>query len=60
MKINIERSNALEVCRVKVINLSLVKSGKEGRGLTHRIRNGGKTTANLKLRGHSHFNKRQT
>ena len=51
MKFNIENSGTPEFYRIKVISLGLVESGKEGSGLTHRVRNGGRTTTNLKPRG---------
>ena len=37
MEINIRRSDTPKVCWVKVIGLSLLKTVKEGSGLTHRI-----------------------
>ena len=51
IKVNVRSSNTPEVRRVKVIGLGLVKSSKEGSSLTHRVRNGSRTTANLKPRG---------
>ena len=39
-----------ELCRAEVIDLRLVKTGKKCCSFTHRIRNGGKIAAHLKLR----------
>ena len=50
MEIYIRRSITPELCRATVINLGLVKMGEKGYSFTYRIRNGGRTTANLKLR----------
>ena len=60
IKINIRSPSTSEVCRIKVIDLRQAKLGKEGSGLTRQIRNGGKTTTNLKLRGWSHLVRSQT
>ena len=60
MKVNIRSSNTLEVCKIKVIGLGLVESGKEGNGLTHRVRNDGKIATNFKPKGRSHLSKRRT
>ena len=59
MEINIRRPSTPEVQRAKVIGLGLVETGEEGNSLTHRIRNGGKTATNLKLRGWSHLIRRR-
>ena len=50
MEVHIRRAGTLEVCGVKVVNLRLIKMRKEGCGLTHGVRNHGKTAAHLKLR----------
>ena len=50
MEIYIRRPRIPELCRAKVINLGLVKTGKKGCSFTHRIQNGGRTTTHLKLR----------
>ena len=50
MEVYIGSPRTPEVYRIKVINLRLIKTSKEGCGLTHRVRNYGKTTAHLKLR----------
>jgi len=50
MKVYIRRPRTPEVCRIKVINLRLIKTSKEGCGLTHRVQNCGRTAAHLKLR----------
>ena len=60
MKVNIRSSSTLEVHKNKVIGLGLVESGKEGNGLIHKVRNGGKIATNLKPRDRSHLSKRQT
>ena len=51
MKIYIRRPRALEICRTQVIDLRLIKAGKEGCSFLHRIRNGGRIAAHFKLRG---------
>ena len=58
MKVNIRSFSTLEVCRIKVVGLGLVKLSKEGSGLTHRVRHGGRTTTNLKPRGRRHLSRR--
>jgi len=50
MEVYVGRLRTLEICRIKVINLKLIKVCKEGYNLTHRIWNYGRTIANLKLR----------
>ena len=50
IKVYIGRPRTLEVYRIKVINLRLIKMSKEGCDLTHRVQNYGKTAAHLKLR----------
>ena len=60
MEINIREPNTLEISKIKVVGLGLVKSNEEGSSLTHWIRNYGRTVANLKLRERSHLNKSWT
>jgi len=60
MEINIRRPSTLEIHRIKVIGLRLVKPDEESSSLTHRIRDYGKIVANLKLRRRRHFNKNRT
>ena len=60
MKINIRRLSTPEVQRVEVVGLSLVKAGEESNSVTHNVKNGGRTTTNLKSKGRSHLNRRQT
>ena len=55
MKINLKGSNTLEICRIKIISLRLVKSNVEGNSLACWIRNCGRTAAVLKLRGWSYL-----
>ena len=50
MEVHIRRAGTLEVYGVKVVNLRLIKMRNEGCGLTHGVRNHGKTAAHLKLR----------
>ena len=50
MEVYIGRPRTPEVCRIKVINLKLIKTSKEGCSLTHRVWNCGKIAAHLKLR----------
>ena len=50
MEVYIGRPRTLEICRIEVINLRLIKACKEGCSLTHRVQNGGRTIAHLKLR----------
>ena len=50
MEIYERRPKTLELCRAEVIDLELVKMGKKCYSFTHRIRNGGRTAARLKLR----------
>ena len=50
MKIYEMRPRTPELCKVEVINLGLVKTGKKCYSFTHRIRNGGRIAAYLKLR----------
>ena len=47
IKVYVRRTGSPEVCRTKVVNLRLVKAGKEGHNI---IRDGGRTTTHLKLR----------
>ena len=47
IKIHVRRTGSPEVCRTKVVNLRLVKAGKEGRSI---IRDGGGAATHLKLR----------
>ena len=49
IEVHIRRAKPPEVCRIEVVNLRLIKLCKEGCGLTHRVRNCGKTAAHLKL-----------
>ena len=49
MEVYIGRPRNQEICRIEFINLRLIEVCKEGCSLTHRVRNGGKTTAYLKL-----------
>ena len=60
MKINIRRLSTPEVQWVEVVGLSLVKAGEESNSVTHNVKNGGRTTTNLKSKGRSHLNRRQT
>ena len=57
MEINIRRPSTLEIHRIKVIGLRLVKPDEESSSLTHWIKDYGKTAANLKLRRRRHFNR---
>ena len=50
MEIYIRRPRTSKVCRIKVINLRLIKMSKEGRDLTYSVRNCGRIAAHLKLR----------
>jgi len=50
MEVYVGRPRTPEVCRIKVINLRLVKTSEKGYDLTHRVRNCGRTAAYLKLR----------
>ena len=50
MEVYIGRPKTPEVCRIKVINLRLIKTSKEGCDFTHRVRNCGKIVAHLKSR----------
>ena len=50
MEIYKRRPRTPELCRAKVIELRLVKTGKKCYNFTHRIQNGGKIAAHLKLR----------
>ena len=50
MEVNIGRPKALEVHRIEVIHLRLIKTSKEGCDFTHRVRNCGKIVAHLKSR----------
>ena len=50
VEVYIGRPRTPKFCRIKVINLRLIKKSKEGCGLTHRVRNCGRTVAHLKLR----------
>ena len=52
MEIYKKRSRTPELCRVKVINLGLVKTGKKCCSFTHKIRSG-RIAAHLKLRRNS-------
>ena len=47
--IYIGRPRNLEICRIEFINLRLIEACKEGCSLIQRVRNGGRTTAYLKL-----------
>ena len=60
MEVNIRSSSALEVRRIKIVGLGLVKSDEEGSSLTCRVRSGGRTTTNLKPRGRSHLSRSWT
>ena len=60
MEINIRGPSTLEIHRIKVVGLGLVKLDKEGSSLTRWIRNCGRIAANLKPRGWSHHNRSQT
>ena len=55
VKVNIGGSSTLEICRIKIIGLELVKLDEEGSGLACWIRNFGRTVANLKPKGWSHL-----
>ena len=50
MEIYERRPRTPELCRAEVINLGLVKTGKKCCSFTHKIQNGGRTVAHLKLR----------
>ena len=50
MEVYIGRPKIPKVYKIKVINLRLIKMSNEGCGLTHRVRNCGRTAAHLKLR----------
>ena len=50
MEVYIRRPRTPEVCRIKVINLRLIKMSKEGCDLTYRVQNCGRTATYLKLR----------
>ena len=50
MEVHIRRARTLEVCRIEVVNLRLIKMHKKGYGLTHEVWNRGRTAAHLKLR----------
>ena len=50
MGVYIGRPRTPEVYKIKVINLRLIKTSKEGYGLTHRVRNCGRIAAHLKSR----------
>ena len=60
MKVNIRSSSTSKVCRIKVVGLGLVKLVEESSNLTRWVRNGGRTTTNLKPRGQTHLNKSWT
>ena len=53
MKVHIRRAESLEVYRIEVVNLRLIKTYKKGCGLTHGVWNHSRTTAHLKLRSDS-------
>ena len=50
MEVYIGRPRTLEVCKIKVINLRLIKTSKEGCSLIHKVRKCGRIVAHLKLR----------
>ena len=50
MEVYIGRPKTPKVYKIKFINLRLIKTSKEGYGLTHRVRNCGRTATNLKPR----------
>ena len=50
MEIHIRRPRAPEIYRFKFIDLRLIKAYKKGCSLTHRVQDGSRTTAHLKLR----------
>ena len=50
VEVNIRKPSTLEVHRIKIINLGLVKASEEGLSLVHRIWNHSRTVAHLKLR----------
>ena len=50
MELYIGRPRTPEVGKIKVINLRLIKTSKNGGDLIHRVRNCGRTVAHLKLR----------
>jgi len=50
IEIHVRRTGSLEVCRIEVVNLGLIKMYKKGCGLTHGVWNRGRTTAHIKLR----------
>ena len=60
MEINIRGPSTLEIHRIKVVVLRLVKLGEESSNLTHWIKNSGRAAANLKLRKWRHLNKSWT
>ena len=60
MEINIMGPSTLEIRRIKVVALKLVKPGEGSSSLTHWIKNCGKVAANLKLRKWRHLNKSRT
>ena len=47
--IYVGRPRNLEICRIEFTNLRLIEVCKEGCSLIHRVQNGGRTTAYLKL-----------
>ena len=60
MEVNIKSSRILEVHRIKIVGLRLVKSDEEGSSLTYWIKNSGRTVANVKPRRWSNLNRSQT
>jgi len=44
MEVHVRKAGSLEVCRIEVINLRLIKTYKKGCGLTHGVWNRGRTT----------------
>ena len=51
MEVCIRRPRAPEICRTQVIDLGLIKAGKEGCSFLHMIKNGGRTAAHFELKG---------
>ncbi|KAM3714043.1 hypothetical protein ACJW31_01G301700 [Castanea mollissima] len=60
MKINIRRPSTPEVCRIKIVDLRLVKAGEESCSLARGIGNCSRAATYLKLKGCSHTSKNRT
>ena len=52
MEICIRRPRAPEICRTQIIDLRLIKAGEVGCSFIRRVRNGNRTAAHFKLKGH--------